>query len=181
VHARRTGQVLASLVVAALVLAACGGDDEAGSGPEAASQEEADGTGQGDGDGTEIGDPCEIVTQSDAEAVLGEPVDAEAEREAPLALGQCVWNATAADSFGQLQFRVYEGASYYSEPAEGAEPFDVGDPAYIRVDEGFDVIDIQFVTKGSLVVVLFASDMAGPIEQARAAMEELAAKTADAL
>jgi hypothetical protein len=182
VHARRTGQVLASLVVAALVLAACGGDDEAGSGPEAASQEETtEATGQGDGDDTEIGDPCEIVTQSDAEAVLGEPVEAEAEREAPLALGQCVWNATAADSFGQLQFRVYDGGSYYSEPEEGAEPFDVGDPAYIRVDEGFDVIDIQFVTNGSLVVVLFASDMARSIEQARAAMEELAARTADAL
>lgn len=180
--ASRTGRVLASLVLAALVLAACGGggDEEAVSEPEAASEDEtADGT--GNGDDSEIGDPCEIVTQSDAEAVLGEPVEAEAEREAPLALGQCVWNATAADSFGQLQFRVYDGGSFYSEPEEGAEPFDVGDPAYIRVDEESGVIDIQFVTKGTMVVGLFASDIAGSSEQARAAMEELAAKAADAL
>jgi hypothetical protein len=178
--AGRIGRELAALVVAGLMFAACGGDgdEEAVSGPETASEDE---TTDGTGDDTEIGDPCEIVTQSDAEAVLAEPVEAEAEREAPLALGQCVWNATAADSFGQLQFRVYDGGSFYSEPAEGAEPFDVGDPAYIRVDEEYGVIDIQFVTKGTMVVGLFASDIAGSIEQSRETMEEIAAKAADAL
>jgi hypothetical protein len=176
----RMGRFCVAVVLAALVLAACGGDDDTEAGSPTTSGDESSGTSDGGGD-TEIGDLCEIITASDAEMVLGEPVEADPEREAPSAVGQCVWNAVAADSFAQLQFRIHDGGSYYSEPADGAEPLAVGDPGYIRVDDEFGVIDIQFVTNGSLVVTLFASDMAGPIEDARSSMEELATKVADAI
>jgi hypothetical protein len=174
----RIGRICVAWVLAALVFAACGGGDNTETGSPTTSEDETNGASDGDG---EIGDLCEIITASDAETVLGEPAEADPEREAPGAVGQCVWDAVAADSFAQLQFRIYDGGSYYSEPADGAEPLAVGDPGYIRVDDEFGVIDIQFVTNGSLVVTLFASDMAGPTEDARSSMEELATKVADAI
>jgi hypothetical protein len=176
----RIGRICVALVLAALVFAACGGDGDTGVGSPTTSEDEGGSASDGGSD-SEVGDLCEIIIASEAETVLGEPVEADPEREAPSAVGQCVWNAVAADSFAQLQFRVYDGEAFYSEPEDGAEPFAVGDPSYIRVDDEFGVIDIQFVTNGSLVVTLFASDMAGPIEDARSSLEELATKVAEAI
>jgi hypothetical protein len=140
----------------------------------------------GDGSSSGSGTPsrqdgCEVVTASDAEGILGDPVEKHegigpGNPSHPSVVMECIWDVTTA-RVAQLQFRVRQGEEWYVEPSAPSEPFDVGDPSYIRVDSGMEVIDIGFVLQ-SKSVELFAVG-AGPTK--RSEMESLARKVAGVL
>ncbi len=129
------------------VAAACGGGDDDG------------------GEQTAEIDACALVTQEDAAALFGQPASAEegALVTDPALLGQCLWTWEAADASNELlAIYVWDDTNglYYSAE-DGADPLDIGEEGYIKVDDttGVDIgwkqdgraIYLDFFTIGPMV------------------------------
>ncbi len=124
----------ALLAIASLALAGCGDDSSGG------------GSGGSGGNGSI--DACSIVTQQDATTLFGveatlstEPVPQQG------LLGHCLWEWENADADSHLlQFYIWDGEGYYSEPAD-SQPFAIGEKGYVRVHDVAGV-DIQWLQNG---------------------------------
>ena len=138
-------------------LAACGGgdDDVAGS--------------------TEL-DACAIVTQADADSMFGETATTQegAEVTDPALLGQCIWYWEAADASNEmLAIYIWDNTNgLYYNAADGSDPYELGDEAYILVDDtsGVDIgwrqddlaVYLEFFSIGPMVPT--AADKAPEVE-----------------
>jgi len=127
----------------ALFAVGCGGDGGGGGG----------GGGVGGGGSNKV-DACTIVTAADATALFGQTAVKEsgAPSTDPALLGECQWGwSDPSANSHTLQFRVWEGASYYV-PGSKAEPFAIGDKGAVESDPTWGV-DVQWM-KGDKVADL---------------------------
>ena len=138
-------------------LAACGGGDDDGGGS------------------TEL-DACAIVTQADADTMFGETATTQegAEVTDPALLGQCIWYWEAADASNEmLAIYIWDNTNgLYYNAADGSEPYELGDEAYILVDDtsGVDIgwrqddlaVYLQFFSIGPMVPA--AADKTAEVE-----------------
>jgi hypothetical protein len=139
------------LILMSALAAACGGGDD-------------DGGGGGGGGSSEL-DACAIVTQADAEGLFGQSATTQdgAEVVDPALLGECIWYYEAADASNEmLAIYVWDNASgNYYNAADGSDPYDLGDEAYILIDDttGIDIgwrqddlaVYLEFFTIGPMV------------------------------
>ena len=118
----------AALVATASLLLATGCGDDSTSGGSAGSAGSA-----GSGGSSSI-DACAIVTQQDATDLFGETAtQGTGQSGHPASLGECEWEWENAEAHGHLlQFYVWDGAQYYTEPPD-FQPLAVGEKGYIRV------------------------------------------------
>jgi hypothetical protein len=148
-HRARTAAVL---VVLALALAGCSGDDDGdvATDESAATDGDASSDGGGGGGGDEasgevdpraLDDPCTIFPSSTIEDVLGEPVEFPSPNLQTYEIG-CDWSASSGP---YMSYRLeterpgqeaYDGVMQYLEVSEGVEELDLGDQAVIKVVEG---------------------------------------------
>lgn len=136
------------LVLVLLGAAACGDDGDGGpdagettagvaSTVTAADGDDGDDGESGENDGGE-GDGCELVTEADGEAILGEPVvrmpsDGLGDE---VLLAECAWGVDSETSFKLLQLHVFDGAQFYApdvyEEEDGFEALEgLGDDAFL--------------------------------------------------
>lgn len=157
-------RLLATILVI-IALAACG-DDDSSADPDVTTTGAAVTTTAVPG-GDAI-DACGLVTQEDAERILGEPVEFTATTEPEVVVAACVWSNTAADHGATLQFRVFDGPHFFTEDAfatvEGYAPLDgLGDDAYWVVTGNVATLT---VLSGDLVLMLDASKGGGGFDAA---------------
>jgi hypothetical protein len=127
------------------------------------------------GGGGDAIDACALVTQADAERILGEPFEFVETSEPDVVVAACVWSNVAADHGANLQFRVFDGAHFFGEDAwstiEGYEPVSgLGDDAYWVADDNTVTLT---VLSGNLVFILDASKGGGGFDGAAVQIELL--------
>jgi hypothetical protein len=174
-------QVVGLVAIAALGVAACGGDDDD---PQSVEEEIRDAIEEGNlddlqdeiDDATDDGDlpdACALVTQADAEGLFG--VEAvETEDDAAVDLGtSCIWeNADKAEmgAVGHLlQVRVFDGEQFYGAEAypDETELSDLGDRAFVRSGGGaLGGVAVQFVQDGRTVTLDYTTVNIGVEEEA---------------
>lgn len=140
----RTRRCVLALVLA---VAACGGDDDGdggeGAAGDAAAAEAADAADpepagdDGQGEDSEL-DGCDLLTQADAEAMLGDPVERKPDdgMGGDAVAAECTWAAETETGFKQVFLTVFNGAGFYTpdlyREEEGFEELDgLGDAAFI--------------------------------------------------
>jgi hypothetical protein len=189
-------------LLAASALAACGGATGASANPATTTEGTASATdapsvpsaaaaasAASNGGGSNSLDGCEILTASDAEAVLGVPVTKSDTGTVPQQmLASCVWDGgpgtgTMALVNKLLQLYVYDGTVFFapdeSKVMPGFEQIDdLGDGAYASGTGAFDLI----ILKGERTISLGASGFA-PDDRARVrqAVLDLAPKVLERL
>jgi hypothetical protein len=145
------------LILIPALAAACGGGDDDGGGS------------------TEL-DACAIVTQADASAMFGQTATTQegAEVTDPALLGQCIWTYQAADASNEmLAIYIWDNSNgLYYNAADGSDPYQLGDEAYILVDDtsGVDIgwrqddlaVYLEFFSIGPMVPT--AADKAAEVE-----------------
>ena len=162
-----------ALVASALCVSGCGGSDSSsGSG----------GSGGGGGAGSSF-DARSIVTADDATAIFGNTAAKETgtANTDPNFLGECLWGFDNGDYSQLMEFRGFDGQSYYSAPTD-SDPVSIGDQGYVRVNaiagvevawlQGNWAISLSYGTAGTT-----APDPAGKVDE----MKALAQKAAQAI
>jgi len=176
-HPRSVG-VVGGLAV--LLLAACGSSSGSASGDGSGTSSST-----GSGDSKQTIDVCKIVTASDAEQVVGGPVEeqepAGTERLTSLF---CIYRATTEGiRVSLLQVRVYPGPQFYGEDAlPGAESIEIegADKAFVRSGGKGKTIDVQFVKDGQTGTVNF-TNTGTPAADAEKSVEAVAQTLADGI
>jgi hypothetical protein len=176
----RTLAVAAAL--AAALLAGCG--SSSGSSSDGGSDTSA-GSGGRDSDSAQTIDVCKIVTASDAEKVIGGPVEEQAPAGTErLTSGVCIYRATTGGiRVSLLQVRVYPGPQFYGEDAlPGAESIELEgtDKAFVRSSGKGRSIDVQFVKDGKTGTVNF-TDTGTTNPSAEKSVETVAQTLADGI
>jgi hypothetical protein len=132
----RGGITMKSLLVCALLLVACGGEDG--------------GEGKGNLTGGGDLDACELLTEADATALFGEPAEPDEGTliTDPAFIGDCLWTWEPADALGSqnVSLTLWEGEEYYA-PHPDAEPFEIGDEGSLHETEATG-IQIDWVQDG---------------------------------
>lgn len=179
------------VLLAALVLAACGGSGGPSANPatpatqgavsatETPSTASATGTAPtgSDSGGSKSLDGCVIVTAADAETVLGGPVTkSDTGTEPQQMLGSCVWDAGAGTGVMALvnrllQLHVYDGAMFYTpdqyKEMPGFEKIDgLGDGAFAYGTGSFDLVILAGERTVSLAASGFTPDDRARVRQA---------------
>lgn len=127
------------------------------------------------GGGEDMIDACGLVTQADAERILGEPFELMETTEPAVVVGACVWSNLAEDHGAILQFRVFDGPQFFAEDAfstaEGYEPVTgLGEDAYWVASDNTATLT---VLTGNRVFVLDASKGGGGFDVAAVQTELL--------
>jgi hypothetical protein len=163
----RLAPLLAPLLVATLLTAACGGDDDADDAPEATTETPtgdggstgADGAAGATGSGSDDGEPgaCGRLTSGGVSDLFGEPATAvPGPTEAT-----CLWEATSGSSDApvrhQLQLAIYpEGGVDPTAYGPDVEPIDdLGDEAFV-VPDGTLGTTAGYSVDGEAVVLTYA-------------------------
>lgn len=163
--------VIALAVMMMFILAACGDESD-----EAQVDEIVEKATEQSGGGEGKIDACDIVTEETATELFGQPASPEEGTPVidPNMLGECLWTWDTEMSNQLLQFRVWNGDVYYGMPGD-AEPYDIGEQGYIRVNE-LAGIDISWVQDGKTVEVSYFNigPDAPPLESKVEEMKDLA-------
>lgn len=103
-------------------------------------------------------DACQVVTQADASAIFGETAieDQGTPITDPNLLGECLWTWDTETANQLIQFRIWNGEQYYSEPEADSQPLDIGDKGKIRVNEVAG-IGIEWVQDGKTVSLSYSN------------------------
>lgn len=184
--------VLPLVAALALVAGACDGDDGGASPNPLGGGNGQDNGDAGDGDapgGLPEVDGCEIVTEADAEAILGGPVERDEGASAGLQTGGCIWTSTEEGNAGILTFQMYEGTVFYGEDQlkdqEGFEAVEgLGDRAFFIDIAGpsLQVLDGDIVISLSATVFEFGGDPDAVDDEAgKEQLRDLAEKVLDRL
>ena len=164
----RSTRLAGAGILAAALLAGCGGSDGNSKSPvgSPSSSKSSD---------AEIGDACKIVTQADAERILGEKVEKSDFQSSAAAVlrGECVWTNVANDHGASLQFRVFNTNLVFNKDAFSAESgfesiSDLGEDAY-AISKDNDV-SLSVLT-GDSMIQLDASRGGGGFDPAAARTE----------
>ena len=151
------------------------GDDSSGGG----SGGNAGSSGSGGGSGI---DACAVVTQQDATALFGETAtQGDGKSGHPASIGECEWEWENADAHSHLlQFYVWDGAEYYTEPPD-FQPLAVGEKGYIRVVSSS--IDMGWVQDGKTIGLNYSTfgSSVTPASTKETEMKALAQKASSAL
>jgi hypothetical protein len=150
-----------AMILLTIAVAACGDDDSSADSTLTTIGSVAT-TALPVGGGDAI-DACGLVTQADAERILGESFELAETTEPAVVVAGCVWSNVAEDHGAMLQFRVFDGAHFFVEDAfstvEGYAPVSgVGDDAYWVTSDNTATLT---VLSGDLVFVLDASKGGG--------------------
>jgi hypothetical protein len=145
----------------------------------------------GSGDGDSSFDACRLITQADATTLFEAPALPEPGPTVtdPKYLGDCSWKYETPDGLGMkvLALNVWSDPSYYS-PAQGAEPFDIGDQGSVVTQGSADSdagwgVDVSW-TQGEITASLgyFAIRAGVPDQVAKTeAVKALALRISDRL
>jgi len=130
----------------ALVSISCGDNKtESTAASDKTSAGNGGGSAGGSGNATKP-DACAIVTQADATRLFGMPASPEQGTPVtdPAMLGECLWTWDTDMDNQLLQFRIWNGAQYYSD-SPGSQPVDVGEKGNIVMSDvlGVDVTWLQ--------------------------------------
>lgn len=102
------------MVALCLVVMACGGDSQSGSG------------------GGRTVEPCSLITVEEAGPWLGGPVDPPAPYDGPDPEPTCIYASAGAQT--RILLQVYDGEEYYggdnAELHPDAQPIDIGEKGY---------------------------------------------------
>lgn len=171
-------QVRTLFAVMTLALVPGCGDDSS-NGSNGGSAGNGGSSGNGGGGGSEI-DACAIVTQADANDLFGETAQQGDSSKLPGLLGECLWEADGQMHGHLLQFAVWDGEEYYSEPADG-QPLAVGEKGYIKVLD--DSVHMAWVQDDKGIVMSYSTygTSITPAGDKEAEMRELANKASAAL
>jgi hypothetical protein len=160
---------LATITGFALVVAACGGDDDDSSVRDAIREQVEEGNLPSvpenvGGDAGDLPDPCVMVTTEDAAELFGEEAQVE-EDASPVKIGaSCIYGNVAGEELGNvahlLQVRVYDGEQFF-----GPETYDdeesiagLGDDAFVRTSDGAGgIVEVQFVQGGKTVSLSYSA------------------------
>jgi hypothetical protein len=172
--------VLAVAATLGLMMSACGGGDNGQQGaappttePVSSETHANDSTSGGAANSTPDG--CALVTEADAETVLGGPVTRDEEATVPQQLlTSCLWNGGPGSSAlvdKMLQLYVYDGTSYFApstfESMPGFETIaGLGDGAYAVGSGSFDLTVLTGDRTVFISVSGFAPDDREQIRQA---------------
>jgi len=111
----------------------------------------------GDAAATAI-DGCDLVTKAEAEALFGGPA-VQSEDDVgliPVAITNCIWEWDGDDglSFQLLMVQVAKGPQFYGEEIyPEAEPLDLGDRGFISIEPLFNAVTVQFISGGNTIII----------------------------
>jgi hypothetical protein len=181
---RPNARIVVVAVSAAAVLAACGSSSGSTSADTSKTSKPSAATGSGSGSGSKKKiDVCKIIPASDAEKVIGGPVEQQAPAGTEgLSSGVCIYKATGGGiRVSLLQIRVYPGPQFYGEQALGnTTSIDVPgtDKAFERTAAGGKTIDVQFVKDDQTGTINFTDTGSTGSPSALADLQAIAAKLA---
>jgi hypothetical protein len=142
--ARRFGYTTLCLLATGL-LAACGGGEPApagaGGGGEKAAASQAAGA-------------CELVSESDASALFGQPASLDSGPGAVTMIDQCLWTWDTDTSSQLLQFHIWDPRAY--SPPEDSTPLDLGEGGYIR-SHPVAGVDIGWIQGGRMISLAYST------------------------
>ena len=118
---------------------------------------------------------CILVTTADAAALFGAEAIPTAADQPEGVVSQCIYESATPGDGQLLQFRIFDGRSYYSrELAEGAVSIDgLGDEAYVDAEGPAGIVDLQFVAD-SYTYTFAYSNSSGDAADKAPAVEALA-------
>jgi hypothetical protein len=183
---RPTVRIAAVAVTAAGTLAACGSSSgSTAADPSTSSATTGSGSGSGSGAKEKI-DVCAIIPASDAEKVIGGPVEQQPPAGTEgLSSGVCIYKAAGGGiRVSLLQIRVYPGPQFYGENALGnTTSIEVTgtDKAFERTAAGGKTIDVQFVKDDQTGTINFTDTGSTGSPAALTELQAIAAKLAEAI
>ena len=185
---RPNSRIVAVAAVAALVvLAGCGSSSGSSSGVSTGDSSATSATsGGGAAAAGKKVDVCKIITPTDAEKVVGGPVEVQAPAGTEsLASGVCIYKASGGGiRVSLLQVRVYPGPQFYGEKAiPGAKSIDISgtDKAFVREAGNGKTVDVQFVKDAKTGTINFTDTGTTPSDATVTNVQAVAQRLADAI
>ena len=142
----RRNPLCSTAILAAVLLAACGGPEEP-TAPDAATKPAATAR-------PPAVDACGIVTANDAAALFGQPASPDSGPGGATLIAQCLWTWDTDSSNQLLQFHLWDPLAH--DMPQDAEPLDVGEKGFIR-KHPIAGVDIGWLQGGRFVSLAYST------------------------